>query len=286
MPATIAAIQMCSSHVVDENLSTAGRLIAIAARNKANIVVLPEMFAIMGEAATDKVYVREVFGSGKIQDFLSQQAQEHKIWIVGGTIPIACEATHKVRAASIVFNDKGHAVARYDKIHLFDITLSDKEVYKESDTTLPGNQIVLVDTPYGKLGLAVCYDVRFPELFRCLFNKGAEIIILPSAFTVPTGVAHWEVLTRARAIENFSYLVGACQGGAHSNGRKTFGNSLIIDPWGAVLAKKEGVDEGIIYADLDLDRLYEARKSIPIQDHQRIFFDTEKLDEKDNLICR
>lgn len=179
MPATIAAIQMCSSHVVDENLSTAGRLIATAASNQAKMVVLPEMFAIMGEAATDKVYVREEFGSGKIQDFLAQQARDHKIWIVGGTIPIACEATHKVKAASIVFDDKGHAVARYDKIHLFDIKLSEKDVYKESDTTLPGNQVVLVDTPFGKLGLAVCYDVRFRNCLDVFLIKAPKLLFSP-----------------------------------------------------------------------------------------------------------
>lgn len=283
MQATIAAIQMCSSHIVDDNLATAGRLIAEAAKNNAKIVVLPEMFAIMGAAATDKVQVREVFGKGRIQDFLAQQARDHKIWIVGGTIPIECDDQSKVRAASIVFNDKGIVVARYDKIHLFDISLSEKETYKESDTTEPGNQLVIVDTPYGKLGLGVCYDVRFPELFRFLLNKGAEIIILPSAFTVPTGEAHWELLSRARAVENFSYLVGACQGGTHSSGRKTFGNSLIVAPWGNVLAKKDGIEEGIIYAELDLAKLHEARKSIPIQDHQRIFFDISHLNEKSGL---
>lgn len=213
MQATIAAIQMCSSHIVENNLATAGRFIAEAASNKAKIVVLPEMFAIMGKAATDKVRIREVFGKGKIQDFLAQHARDYKLWIVGGTIPIACDDETKVRAASIVFNDKGAIVARYDKIHLFDISLSEKETYKESDTTQPGNQMVLVDTPYGKLGLGVCYDVRFPELFRCLFNQGAEIIILPSAFTV-------------------------------------------------VVAKKEGIEEGIIYADLDLSKRYEIRQSL------------------------
>jgi predicted amidohydrolase len=284
MPATIAAIQMCSSHIVDENLATAKRLIEEAAHNNAKLIVLPEMFAIMGLAPNDKVNAREVFGIGKIQDFLSNEAKLNKVWIVGGTIPIESDDTTKVRAASLVYNDKGEFVARYDKIHLFDVTLSEKDVYKESDTTEPGNQLVVVDTPFGKLGLGVCYDVRFPELFRCLLNKGAEIIILPSAFTVPTGEAHWELLARSRAVENFCYLVGACQGGTHSSGRKTYGNSIIVAPWGNVLSKKDGVEEGIIYSSIDLAKVYEARKSIPIQNHQRIYFDTSALEKKSSLL--
>lgn len=269
---------MCSSHIVNDNLTKSASLIREAAENGAKLVVLPEMFAIMGETSKDKVQVSEIFGNGIIQDFLSNQAKKHKIWIVGGTIPIACEDPHKVRAASIVYDDQGLVAARYDKIHLFDITLSQSEKYKESDTTQAGDKIVTVDTPFGKLGLAVCYDIRFPELFRCMFNQGAEILILPSAFTVPTGVAHWEILSRARAIENFSYLIGACQGGTHSSGRKMFGNSLIVAPWGNVLAKQEGVAEGVIYATIDLDKLHETRKSIPIDHHQKVFFETAALD--------
>jgi nitrilase len=228
------------------------------------------MFAMMGQKPIDKVAVKEKMGQGVIQDFLAEQAKINEIWIVGGTIPIACENENKVRAASLVFDNNGKCIARYDKIHLFDVVLSEKEIYKESDTTEPGNELVVVDTPFGKLGLAVCYDVRFPELFRCLFNKGAEIIALPSAFTVPTGEAHWELLARSRAVDNFSYVIGACQGGTHSSGRKTFGNSIIVEPWGTVAAKKEGVSPGIIYTNIDLQKIYDARNSIPIGAHQRI----------------
>ncbi len=274
----VAAIQMCSSHDVDINLQNTAFFIADAVKHDAKIIVLPEMFAIMGHTPSDKVHVKEVIGSGKIQHFLSQQALKHHIWIVGGTIPIACDDPNKVRAACLVYNDQGELAARYDKIHLFDISLSEKETYKESETTEAGNEIVVVDTPYGKLGLAVCYDIRFPELFRCLFNKGAEILILPSAFTVPTGEAHWELLTRARAVENFSYLIGAAQGGTHSNGRKTFGNTLIIEPWGNIIAKKQDAEEGVVYAEIDLAKVYEARKAIPVQEHQRINFDTSRLE--------
>ncbi len=266
----VAAIQMCSSHLIDENLKSAAKWINEAANNNAKLVVLPEMFAIMGQKPIDKVAVKEKMGQGVIQDFLAEQAKKNDVWIVGGTIPVACENENKVRAASLVFDNNGKCVARYDKIHLFDVVLSEKEIYKESDTTEPGNELVVVDTPFGKLGLAVCYDVRFPELFRCLFNKGAEIIALPSAFTVPTGEAHWELLARSRAVDNFSYVIGACQGGTHSSGRKTFGNSIIVEPWGTVAAKKEGVSPGIIYTNIDLQKIYDARNSIPIGAHQRI----------------
>lgn len=272
MMTKVAAIQMCSSHMVDDNLQVAAKLITEAATNGAQLVVLPEMFAVMGMTNNDKITEKEIFENGKIQTFLSDQAKKHGIWIVGGTIPIACENNHKVRAASLVFNDQGHCVARYDKIHLFDVTLSDKETYKESDTIEPGKEIVVVDTPFGKLGLAVCYDVRFPELFRCLFNKGAEIIALPSAFTVPTGEAHWELLARSRAVENFCYVIGACQGGVHSNGRKTYGHSIIVEPWGKVVAKQDGVKSGVIYSTIDFKHLRDVRQSIPIAKHQKIFF--------------
>lgn len=279
----IAAIQMCSSHKIDENLKTASELIYEAAKNGAELLVLPEMFAIMGQEMKDKVTVKERFGHGVIQSFLSDQAKKNKTWIVGGTIPIECNDENKVRAACLIFNDKGEVVSRYDKIHLFDVTLSKKEIYRESDTTEAGETLVVADTPFGKIGQAVCYDVRFPELFRCLFNKGAEIIVLPSAFTVPTGEAHWELLARSRAVENFCYLIGACQGGTHSNGRRTYGNSIIVGPWGTILAKKEGTNEGAIYADLDLNKIQEARKSIPIHLHQKLSFDAANYKQRNRF---
>lgn len=271
----VAAVQMCSSHDVDENLQTATKFIQEAAINQAKLVVLPEMFATMGLTNEEKFSVKETFGKGKIQDFLSHEAQKNEIWIAGGTIPIESET--RIKAACLVWDDQGHVVARYDKIHLFDVTLSEKETYKESDTIQAGDQLVVVDTPFGKLGLAVCYDIRFPELFRCLMNKGAEIFVVPSAFTVPTGEAHWELLARSRAVENFCYFIGACQGGEHANGRKTYGNSLIVDPWGKVIAKKESIEPGIIYADIDLQKIADIRNAIPIKNHQKIFFDITNL---------
>jgi len=273
----IAAIQMRSTHVVDENLLAAARLISIAAQNKAQLIVLPEMFAIMGKKPTDKVDVREAFGFGKIQDFLSQQARMHKTWIVGGTIPIACDDNHKVRAASIVYDHNGNAVARYDKIHLFDVTISETESYRESDTTEPGHDIVVVDTPVGKLGLSVCYDIRFAGLYTELLNRGAEILAIPSAFTVKTGEAHWQLMCRARAVENFCYVVGSAQCGMHASGRETYGHSLIIEPWGTVVQEQLQPGDGVVYADIDLRKLHEIRASIPVKQHQQIRPDLSKL---------
>ncbi|HLB56761.1 MAG TPA: carbon-nitrogen hydrolase family protein [Coxiellaceae bacterium] len=275
----IAAIQMCSSHVVDENLATAAKLIAEAAKNQAQLIVLPEMFAIMGKKPTDKVDVKEKYGSGKIQNFLSQQAKMHNTWIVGGTIPIACEDEKKVRAASIVYDHNGNAVARYDKIHLFDVTISETESYKESDTTEPGNDIIVVDTPVGKLGLSVCYDIRFPGLFTQLMNDGAEIIAIPSAFTVKTGEAHWQALSRSRAIENFCYVVGAAQGGTHTSGRPTYGHSIIVEPWGSIIQEITELGNAIAYADIDLKKLHEIRASVPVMQHQKIKPDLSALEK-------
>ena len=247
----VAAIQMCSSHVISENLYVAEKFISEAAKNNTKLVVLPEMFAIMGLTSKDKVFHKEKFGQGQIQDFLSEQSRKHKVWIVGGTIPIESSNQEKIKAASLVFDDKGSFVARYDKIHLFDVTISEKEAYRESDTTDQGNELVVVDTPIGRLGLGVCFDIRFPEMFRELFNKKIEVLAIPSAFTVTTGKAHWELLARARAVENFCYVIGSCQGGTHSSGRETYGNSIIIDPWGDVIAKKKGTNAGVIYASID-----------------------------------
>lgn len=251
----VAAIQMCSSHLIDDNINIAKQLISKAASNNAKLVVLPEMFAIMGLNPKDKILAKEKFGFGKIQDFLSEQSRKNKIWIVGGTIPIESENNEKVRASSLIFNEEGSFVARYDKIHLFDMLVSEKEAYKESDTTEPGSELIVVDTPVGRLGLGICYDIRFPEMFRDLYSKKVEIIAIPSAFTVTTGKAHWEILAKSRAVENFCYVIGSCQGGTHSSGRKTYGNSIIIAPWGNIVAKKKGVGAGVIYAGIDLGKV-------------------------------
>jgi len=263
----LAAIQMCSSHNVDDNLATAGRLIAQAAAHDAKLVVLPEMFALMGTDQKDKVLIKETYGDGNIQRFLAETARKNRIWIVGGTIPIVCDDDDKVRASCLVFNNDGIVVARYDKMHLFDVIVSETEVYKESATTQPGKDVVVVDTPIGRLGLAVCYDIRFPGLFRALMQKGVEVIAIPSAFTVPTGEAHWTLLARSRAVDTLSYVVGACQGGMHTSGRKTYGHSLMVDPWGRIIAQQPNVEPGVIYATVDLESLHKIRTSLPIYQH-------------------
>ncbi|MBA2649748.1 MAG: carbon-nitrogen hydrolase family protein [Legionella sp.] len=277
MLSTIASIQMCSSTSIDENLKQAQLLILQAKSKQAQLVVLPEMFAIMGHSGLDKVWEKERFGLGKIQSFLSDQARKNQLWIVGGSIPLACDDENKVRASTLVFNAEGVCVARYDKIHLFDVVISDTEGYQESETTEPGNNVCIVDSPFGRIGLAICYDIRFPELFRYMFNQGVEILIVPAAFTQTTGEAHWEILAKSRAIENFCYFIGSCQGGTHSNGRTTYGHSLIIDPWGTILAKKETLDPGFICATIDLKKTHALRNSIPVQAHQRIFFDVSQM---------
>ncbi len=253
---------MTSSDHLEDNLFQAARLIAQAAREGSSLVILPEMFSLFGLSSHDKVTIQETYGSGVIQDFLSRQARENNIWIVGGTIPIKSSTPDKIFAACLVFNHEGIVVARYEKIHLFDVCVEGKE-YRESDTVEAGNEIVVVDTPVGKLGLAVCYDLRFSEMFRALVEKGAEIIAIPTAFTVSTGEAHWEILMRARAIECQCYVIGACQTGTHASGRETYGHSMIIDPWGTILnALPKGV--GCISAEINLNHLVSVREKIPM----------------------
>lgn len=266
-----AAIQMTSGHDVRENLAAAGRLIQKAADEGVKFVVLPEMFAIMGLDQADKVKYRESYGKGQIQDFLRDAAIRHRIWIVGGTTPIAIpENENKVAAACLVFNDLGECVGRYDKIHLFDAQLrSGQEIYNESKTTQAGHRVVVIPTPFGRLGLAVCYDVRFPELFRVMHQHGVEIIALPSAFTFTTGEVHWDILVRARAIENQVYLIASAQTGTHSNTRKTYGHSMIVDSWGEVLATLDS-SSGVVSAEIDIDRLKKTRENFPALLHRRL----------------
>lgn len=266
----IAAIQMCSSGVVEENLATASGLIARAASDGAKLVVLPEMFPMMGRQATDKVTIKEEDGHGKIQSFLSEQSAQYAVWVVGGTIPLACDDPHKIKASCLVYNHQGKQVARYDKMHLFDAVISESESYKESDTTEPGRELVVVDTPVGRLGLSVCYDIRFPGLFTRLSKLGAEIIALPAAFTMKTGAAHWQLLARSRAVDSFCYVVGACQGGKHASGRQTYGHSLIIDPWGCIVQEVTAPSPAVIDAPIDLEYLHRIRGSFPVIAHQKL----------------
>ena len=262
----VAAVQMASGPNVAGNLSEASRLIAKAAEQGARLVVLPEFFAIMGLSETDKVAVREQPGSGVIQSFLSEAARKHKIWLVGGSIPLVATTPEKVLNTCLVYDETGAQVARYDKIHLFNLDLGN-ERYHEAKTIEPGKQVVVVDSPFGRIGLAVCYDLRFPELFRAMHD--VDIIVLPAAFTETTGKMHWEVLVRARAIENLAYVVAAAQGGYHISGRETHGNSMIVDPWGRVLDRLPR-GSGVVVA--EVNPLYQAslRASLPALSHRTL----------------
>jgi len=262
---------MASSPNVGSNLLEAGKLIAEAAKAGAKLIALPENFAIMGVHELDKVKVRESEGEGPIQQFLSETAKKHAVWLVSGTIPLVANADNKVRAACLIYNDKGEQVARYDKIHLFDVSVPDTdEEYKESDSIESGDDPLVVETPFGQVGIAVCYDLRFPEHFRKMQEQQVDIVIVPSAFTAETGAAHWEVLLRARAIENLCYIIAPNQGGFHLNGRKTFGHSMIVDPWGLVLdCYKTGA--GFVTADIVPEKLAKIRASFPVLEHRRFF---------------
>ena len=253
----IAALQMVSAPELAPNLEAAGRLIAAAAAAGARLAALPENFYCIGRNERDKVALREPEGKGPIQDFLRAMARKFRIWIVGGTAPIETSSPEKIRSACLVFDDTGRRVARYDKTHLFRFERGE-ERYDEARTIEPGSGGVAVESPFGRLAFSVCYDVRFPELYRALGNF--EVMFVPSAFTVPTGAAHWETLLRARAIENQAYVVAPAQGGLHPGGRRTYGHSMIVDPWGEVLGvRDEG--EGVVLAEIDLERVRQVRRS-------------------------
>jgi len=265
----VAAIQMASGPNVGANLLEVERLISQAVKQGAELVVLPENFAIMGETDLDKLKLSEEEGHGAIQDFLSRQAAAHNVWIVGGTIPIKSDNENRVFAACLLFDAEGNQVARYDKIHLFDVYVEESEEnYIESQSIEPGHSVVVTTTPFGRIGLAVCYDLRFPELFRHMVEQDVEIIVLPAAFTAITGRAHWEVLVRARAIENLCYVIASAQGGYHVNGRETYGNSMIVDPWGRVLDRLPN-GSGVVYADIDNLRMTKLRRSFPAIEHRK-----------------
>jgi predicted amidohydrolase len=266
----VAAIQMASGPNVNANLLETSRLLNKAAEAGAELVVLPENFAIMGMSEFDKVKIREADGSGPLQDFLAEQAAKLGIWLVGGTVPMASHDPDKVNAACLMFDDSGKRVARYDKIHLFDVKITESdERYDESESIEPGSSVGVIDTTFGKLGLAVCYDLRFPGLFRRMSEEGAEIFALPSAFTAITGKAHWDTLVRARAIENLSYVIASAQGGYHANGRETYGHSMIVDPWGMVLDELPR-GSGVVLAEVDRERLQDIRRSFPVLEHRRL----------------
>ena len=260
----VAAVQMVSTPRVDENLRTAATLIDEAVAGGAALVALPEYFPIMGISDADKVRVREFDGHGPIQDFLATSAREHAIWLIGGSLPLSAEHPEKVLNSCLAYNPQGQRVARYDKIHLFGFRQGD-ECYDESATIEAGRQAVSFATPFGRVGLSICYDLRFPELYRAL--GVTDLLVIPAAFTETTGRAHWEILLRARAIENQCYVLAVAQAGRHENGRETHGNSMLIDPWGVIIAR-QAKGPGVIIGELDLNRLAEIRANLPALGHR------------------
>jgi nitrilase len=262
----IAAIQMISGPEPAINLAKAEQLIADAAAAGARLVALPEFFPLIGAADEVRLSLREQPGNGRLQDFLADAARRHGIWLIGGSIPLAVDDPHKLLNSCLVFDDQGRQVARYDKIHLFGFTRG-TEHYDEAATIAAGHQVVAFDSPVGRVGLAICYDLRFPELFRAM--GPVDLIVLPAAFTETTGRAHWETLLRARAIENQCYLLAAAQGGQHPTGRVTHGNSMIVDPWGSIVARMDK-GEGVIAAELDPARIAETRTSLPALKHRKL----------------
>jgi len=260
----IAAVQMVSTPDVDENIATMRRLVAEAAAGGAELVVLPEYWPIMGMSEADKVARREADGAGPIQDAMAAVARAHGIWLIGGTLPLAAPEADKVMNTVLVYNPQGERVARYDKMHLFGFTKG-SESYNESKTIVPGGAVGTFAGPFGKVGLSVCYDLRFPELYRAMGE--CALIVVPAAFTYTTGQAHWEVLLRARAIENQCYVLAAAQGGTHRNGRRTWGHSMLVDPWGDVKdVLPEG--EGVVAGAIDPEHLAGVRASLPALKHR------------------
>ncbi|MBI2785302.1 MAG: carbon-nitrogen hydrolase family protein [Legionella longbeachae] len=261
----VALIQMVSSANVADNLQHLEKLMQQARAEDAELVVLPENFAFMGLNEKDKLQIGEVYGEGPIQQKISHLAKKFSMWVIAGTIPLKGMGS-KVRASCLVYDAEGKSVARYDKIHLFDVNVSPNEAYQESMFIEPGHELALVDTPVGKIGLTVCYDLRFPELYQLLMLQGAQLFTVPSAFTSQTGIAHWEVLLRSRAIENLCYVLAANQGGLHDNGRSTYGHSMIVNPWGKILSQMEA-GKGVVTVNIDLQEQEELRRNFPCLQH-------------------
>ena len=260
----IAGVQMASGPNVSANLNEAGRLIEMAVAEGAKLVALPEYFAIMGMRPTDKVKVRERDGDGPIQAFLAETAARLGIWLVGCSVPMETPVDGKIFNSCQVYDDTGKMVARYDKIHLFSLDLG-KEKFAEQGTIEPGKHVKVVDSPFGRIGLSVCYDLRFPELYRAMNQP--DLILVPAAFTATTGRAHWETLLRARAIENLAWVLAPAQGGKHPNGRQTHGHSMVVDPWGKVVAKR-AAGPGVVIADIDPTFQAKMRLSLPALAHR------------------
>lgn len=264
----VAAIQLCSLNNLDENLKKVNEAVTEAANQGAKLVVLPENFALMSDHKAERLAIQETLGEGKIQDTLAQLASQYKVTIIGGSMPTVSPQPDRVYATQVVFGPNGDLIGHYHKIHLFDVTVSATEKHLESELVLAGDETVVIDTEAGRVGLSICYDLRFPELYRRMMHADADIMVVPAAFTRVTGEAHWEVLCRARAIENLCYVIAPNQGGRHSPKRETYGHSMIINYWGEVLACAEA-SPAIIYADLDMLGMHNQRQSFPALRHTR-----------------
>ncbi|AKM29872.1 acyltransferase [Pandoraea faecigallinarum] len=266
-PVRVAAAQMVSAPDVERNLREAARLVADAAQAGAQLVLLPEYFCYMGQRDTDKLALRETPGSGPIQDFLAETARRHGVWLIGGTLPLAAPEPEPERVlnTTLVFAPDGTPAARYDKIHLFNF-VKGEEAYDEARTIRPGDTVRTFDAPFGRVGLSVCYDLRFPELYRAMGD--CTLMVVPAAFTYTTGRAHWELLLRARAVENQCYVLASAQGGHHENGRRTWGHSMLVDPWGEIVAQREAEGAGVVVGEIDPARLAGVRQSLPAWRHR------------------
>jgi len=263
----IAAVQMVSTPDVSRNLDAAAKLIAEAAAAGARLVVLPEYFCLMGRRDTDKLAVAEVDATGPIQQMLSDQARLCGVWVVGGTLPMRTDKPDRVRNSCCVYAPDGRRAARYDKLHLFAFD-NGREQYDEGRVLEAGSTPVAFDADGLRVGLSICYDLRFPELYRALSAPPCDLVCVPSAFTYTTGRAHWELLLRARAVENQCYVVAPAQGGDHENGRRTWGHTMVVDPWGEVLAQREA-GPGVVLAQVDVDRIASVRRQLPALVHRR-----------------
>lgn len=262
----VAAIQTVSTPDVEENLAAASRMVGDAARQGAQLVLLPEYWPVMGMHERDKVALAERDAAGRIQESMAALARRHAVWLIGGTLPLVAPEDGKVLNTTLVYRPDGERVMRYDKIHLFGFTKGE-ESYDEARTIVPGAQVATFEAPFGRVGLSVCYDLRFPELYRAMGE--CALMVVPAAFTYTTGKAHWEVLLRARAIENQCYVLAAAQGGRHQNGRRTWGHSMLIDPWGDILGElPEG--EGVVAGEISQARLDEVRQSLPALKHRKL----------------
>ena len=265
----VATIQMVSTDNLSANLAQAAALIREAALDGARFALLPEYFPLMSDDETAKVSIGEAPGKGPIQDFLAEQARSNRLWLMAGTLSLQSAEATRVYNSCLLYDPDGMPAYRYDKMHLFDVQVRDEgeATYNESDTIVPGRETVVADTPLGRIGMTVCYDLRFPELYRALSAQQADLITVPAAFTYATGKRHWEFFLRARAVENLCYVIASDQGGQNTEARRTWGHSMIVDPWGDILCSLEE-GPGVACADIDLARAHELRQSFPALEHR------------------